>query len=56
MAGNAGHIYNFSHGLLEVAIDPEQGRGRWLLLVEHLETVGMLYKAPNRTTSSTWKI
>jgi hypothetical protein len=35
---------NFNHGLLEIAIDPEQERGRWLLLVEHFETVGMLFQ------------
>jgi hypothetical protein len=36
---------NFNHGLVEVAIDPEQERDRRLLLVEHLETVGMLFRS-----------
>jgi hypothetical protein len=35
---------NFNHGLFEVVIDLEQERGRWLLLVKHLETVSMLFQ------------
>jgi hypothetical protein len=35
---------NFNHGLFEVLIDFEQERGPWLLLVEHLETVSMLFQ------------
>jgi hypothetical protein len=36
---------NFNHGLLEIAVDSEQECSGWLLLVEHLEIVGMLSQA-----------
>jgi hypothetical protein len=35
---------NFNHGLLEIVIDLEQERDRWLLLVKHLENVSILFQ------------
>jgi hypothetical protein len=47
---------DLNHDLFEVVIDREQESGSWLLLVQGLETNRMLFKAPNKTTSSTWKM
>jgi hypothetical protein len=47
---------DFYHRLFKIVIDLDYECGGWLLLVKHPEISSILFKTPNSTTSSIWKI